>query len=100
MKNVTRAWIAAAAVVLSAGCEDDNNNGSSKTVSVTGKVMDGSLMNARVWLDCNGDTMHNDNEPSATSDTQSRYLIPDVPVAKAESCPKMAQVSTSTQDMS
>ena len=59
-------------MALIAGCGGSSN---SSTKAITGKVADGYLVNATVFLDKNGNYMLDDGEPFTTTDATGAYTL-------------------------
>jgi len=69
---ITAAVLVAASLI--AGCGGSAGSNPS-TTSVSGKVADGYLVNASVFLDKNGNYVLDTGEPSATTDADGAYVL-------------------------
>lgn len=62
-------------VSLIAGCGGSGMGSNASTISVSGKVADGYLVNASVFLDKNGNYKLDVGEPSAMTDANGAYVL-------------------------
>jgi hypothetical protein len=95
-------WLSVVAVTtiitITAGCGSNGDSstiagvGSGGTGTVSGKVADGYLVNASVFLDKNGNYLLDPGEPSATTDVQGAYTL-DVTTADVGRYPIVALVT-------
>lgn len=60
---------------LIAGCGGSSTGSNPTTTSVSGKVADGYLVNASVFMDKNGNYQLDTGEPSATTDANGAYTL-------------------------
>jgi len=73
MRKYLVTFAAALTVGLIAGCGGSGTN--TPTTSISGKVADGYLVNATVFIDKNGNYQLDAGEPSATTDANGAYTL-------------------------
>lgn len=64
--------------ILLSGCgssTDNNENKVAKSTSITGKVIDGEISGATIFLDLNSDGILNTNEPQAKSTNDGTFIL-------------------------
>jgi hypothetical protein len=74
MKKQTLAILAITSAVFITGCSNGTSTVATPT-SISGKVADGYLVNATVFLDKNGNYQLDPGEPSATTDSDGAYSL-------------------------
>lgn len=82
-------------VSLLFGCsalEDDDDNDSVATTSLSGKVADGYLAGAKVCLDLNSNKVCDDGEPSTTSTAGGGFSLEGVTQAQLDSAPLLVEI--------
>lgn len=75
MKKYTMTAAALLTAGLIAGCGGGGTTPASGTASISGKVADGYLANATVFMDKNGNYQLDAGEPSATTDANGNYAL-------------------------
>ncbi len=90
--------------LLIVGCNGDDNDLSSKiyqlnSTSVSGKVTNDAIYNAKVWLDCNKNFEHDDVEHWAFTNETSSFTIDNVQKQEKLTCPLVALLDENTTDV-
>lgn len=73
-----KTFFAAGALIFTAllsGCSSDSSDSTSSATTISGKVADGYLVNATVFLDRNVNYRLDNGEPSTTTDTNGAYTL-------------------------
>jgi hypothetical protein len=68
-------YLVTAATVITVGLISGCSGTGTQTTSIGGKVADGYLVNAFVYMDKNGNYQFDAGEPSATTDAQGAYVL-------------------------
>ena len=76
-------------------CDSDNHH---SELSVTGKVMDDPIQNAKVCLDCNGNWSCDEAEPFSYSEENGRYKIYTQDFNHIQHCPRLAEINQESVD--